>query len=79
MTRRFRSALFALASILACLGCVQACRAPPPPSAATLPPVTVLAFGDSGYAYDYLEADDLVPPLSAEQFQAQWREVWLED
>ena len=79
MTRRFRSALLALASILACLGCVQACRAPPPPSAATLPAVTVLAFGDSGYAYDYLEADDLVPPLSAEQFQAQWREEWLED
>jgi hypothetical protein len=51
-----------------------------PPSAIALTrPVTVLVFGDSGYAYDYIEPEDLAPPLTAAQFEADWREEWLED
>jgi hypothetical protein len=68
-----------LATMLAGLAFVPACHTPPPAPAASSQSITVLAFGDSGYAYEYLEQDDRVPPLSAEQFEAQWREEWLED
>jgi hypothetical protein len=89
MTRSFVPVRWAAASLLASLVGVSGCHAPTP-AASTLPhstppitaasqSVTLLAFGDSGYGYAYIEQEDLEPPLSAAQFEAQWREEWLED
>lgn len=42
-------------------------------------PVTFVAFGDAGEHYDYLEAEVLADPLTPEEFEARWREEWIED
>lgn len=42
-------------------------------------PIGFLAFGDHGYRLDYLDADDLSPPRTAEQYVAQARAKWLKE
>lgn len=42
-------------------------------------PVTLLAFGDSGYHYDHLEAEDYDAVVTMEQFIEAEREEWIED
>jgi tartrate-resistant acid phosphatase type 5 len=61
------------------LVCVAGCSSPELVSPGTAPTITLLAFGDSGYDYAYLEPDDLAPALTAAEFDAAWREEWLED
>jgi hypothetical protein len=75
MATRFIPLLLSLCSLVACTSTSPAPRT----GEAGARPVTVLVFGDSGYAYDYIEAEDLSPPLTPEQFEAAWREEWLED
>ena len=47
--------------------------------AATQPVAEFLAFGDSGYHYDYLEPDDGAGILTPEAYLAHEREEWIED
>ena len=42
-------------------------------------PLTMLAFGDSGYHYDYLEKEDYETVLTQEQFLAKERKDWIKD
>ena len=41
--------------------------------------ISFLAFGDTGYRLDYLDADDVTPPRSAAQFSAESRAKWLKE
>jgi 3',5'-cyclic AMP phosphodiesterase CpdA len=59
-------------AVLALVGCAG-------PQAATRPVAEFLAFGDSGYHYDYLEADDGAGILTPEAYVAHEREEWIED
>ena len=59
-------------AVLALAGCAG-------PQAATQPVADFLAFGDSGYHYDYLEADDGAGILTPEAYVAHEREEWIED
>jgi tartrate-resistant acid phosphatase type 5 len=49
------------------------------PRAADRPVAEFLAFGDSGYHYDYLEADDEPGPKTYEAYLESERLEWLED
>ncbi|MBA3878785.1 MAG: hypothetical protein C0500_03600 [Sphingobium sp.] len=64
--------------VLSLAGCASVERAAAPASA---PPssVSFLAFGDSGYSLDYLDPEDLNPPLTREQFIAKARASWIKD
>ena len=64
-------------SILAlCTAFASACSADEPNAA----PVSFLAFGDSGYHLDYLDADDVTPPFkSRAAFADRYRAEWMED
>jgi predicted phosphodiesterase len=65
-----RSALaLALLTLTGCAG----------PRAATQPVAEFLAFGDSGYHYDYLEPGDGAGILTPEAYLAHEREEWIED
>jgi hypothetical protein len=68
-----------LIAILLIWATVVGCTAQTPRTGDASAAITVLVFGDSGYAYDYLEPDDLTPPLTAAEFEADWRAEWLED
>lgn len=41
--------------------------------------VSILVFGDSGYHYDYLEAEDYEIVVTEESFKAKERRDWIED
>jgi predicted phosphodiesterase len=62
----------AAAALLALAGCTG-------PGAATKPVAEFLAFGDSGYDYAYLEADDGAGILTPEAYVAHERAEWIED
>ena len=64
-----RSAIFALLLVAGC--------ATQP--AAKAPVAEFLAFGDSGYHYDYLELDDEPGPKTLDAFVEAERLEWLED
>ena len=66
---RRRSAIFALLLVAGC--------ATQP--AAKAPVAEFLAFGDSGYHYDYLELDDEPGPKTLDAFVEAERLEWLED
>ena len=57
------------------------CASPKPreTNAAAPATVTLLAFGDSGYHYDHLEAGDYEKVVTKAQFIAAEREEWVED
>ncbi len=63
-------------ALLAALGALAACASQRP---ATQPIAEFLAFGDSGYHYDYLEFDDEPGPKTLEAFVEDERLEWLED
>jgi 3',5'-cyclic AMP phosphodiesterase CpdA len=42
-------------------------------------PITLLAFGDSGYHYDYLEAEDYKTVVTEQQFLDKERADWIDD
>lgn len=42
-------------------------------------PVGFLAFGDTGYHYDYLDRDDYEPGETVDDYVAREREEWIED
>ena len=62
----------AIAALLLLAGCASQ----PAPNA---PIAEFLAFGDSGYHYEYLEAEDLQGPKTLEAFVEKERLDWLED
>ncbi|HEX7116674.1 MAG TPA: metallophosphoesterase [Steroidobacter sp.] len=72
------SALLASA-VLAIGGCtsVEAPRTEAPRAATG--PITLLAFGDSGYHYDYLEPEQYETVVTEEQFLEAERLDWIED
>lgn len=49
------------------------------PGADSAQPIEFLAFGDTGYSLDYLDADDLTPPRTATEFAAKSRAQWLKE
>lgn len=60
---------------------VSAC-APPPPAAKDTGAEIVsqfLVFGDTGYDYPFLDAEDIAEALPRDQFLAEERKSWLED
>ncbi len=66
---------------LSALLLVAGCATAPAPVAGNASPSAIgfLAFGDHGYSLDYLDADDVAPPRTAEQFVAQARAKWLKE
>jgi tartrate-resistant acid phosphatase type 5 len=62
--------------VAALIGCASPVSAPQKTSAA---PLTMLAFGDSGYHYDYLEKEDYETVLTRDQFLAKERKDWIKD
>jgi tartrate-resistant acid phosphatase type 5 len=76
--RRAWSAPLALTAALAA-GCtsVEAPRSTYATSSSA--PVTLLAFGDSGYHHDYLELEDYETVVSEQQFMEKERLDWIED
>ena len=62
----------ALVALLVAGGCASQ-------PAAQTPIAEFLAFGDSGYHYDYLEADDEPGPKTYEAYLEDERLEWLED
>src|SRR5690606_37950671 len=48
-------------------------------SSAASQPVTLLAFGDSGYHYDYLKTEDYETWVTEQQFLDKERRDWIED
>lgn len=55
---------------------LTACASTP---AAQTDRIEFLAFGDTGYSLDYLDAEDVSPPLDAAQFVAAQRTRWLKE
>ena len=55
---------------------VAACATTP---AKPLAPIEFIAFGDTGYRTDYLDAEDLTPPLTEAQFTAAAKTRWIKD
>jgi tartrate-resistant acid phosphatase type 5 len=84
MSAKQHFASLASACVIALLGACTSADAPrdsaPAPTAAMLlEPVTFLAFGDSGYHYDYLEPEDYATIVTQQQFLAKERTDWIED
>lgn len=48
-------------------------------TAAPFKPVRLLAFGDTGYHYDYLEREDYETVVTEQQFRDKERADWIED
>ena len=66
--------------LLLLAACATATRAPAPTAFSTVSaPVEFIAFGDTGYRTDYLDAEDLTPPLTEAQFAAAARARWIKD
>lgn len=61
-----------------CLVLLFGCAAPQQQSAPSAP-LTLLAFGDTGYHYDYLAKKHYEKVVTEEQFRAEEREDWIED
>ncbi len=58
------------------------CSSPPPAQqakTASTGPITLLAFGDTGYHYDYLEKEDYETVVTEEQFLAKEKQDWIDD
>ena len=72
---RISLAAFAAALVVGCTSIEKPGLAPAAPAA----PVTLLAFGDSGYHYDYLEAQDYATVVTEQQFLANERQDWIDD
>ena len=66
-------------SWLVLLLAVSGCTTPASPPSDATRPIAFLAVGDTGYHYDYLEAEDYDPPLTLEEFLVRERADWLED
>ena len=49
------------------------------PVAQTAAPIEFIAFGDTGYRLDYLDPEDLTPPLDEAQFTAEQKARWIKD
>lgn len=77
MTKRFPS--WPLVGVIAAFA---GCSSPPPSQRAknaSPAPVTLLAFGDTGYHYDYLEKEDYETVLTEDQFLAKEKQDWIDD
>ncbi len=75
---KFRPSLSVIAPsiALALAGCASSV---PAVKSASAPVTEFLAFGDHGYSLDYLDADDLKPAKSRDQYIADARARWLKD
>ena len=65
--------------VLASCSSIDAPRDSQPTGTGAAAPVTLLAFGDSGYHYDYLEREDYETVVTREQFIEKERLDWIED
>lgn len=61
------------------LSCTSVDVEPTKQAAKTPASVSILAFGDSGYHYDYLEAEDYEIVVTEDNFKAKERRDWIED
>ncbi|HEX2140476.1 MAG TPA: metallophosphoesterase [Woeseiaceae bacterium] len=52
---------------------------PPTPAADSFAPVSILLFGDTGYDYDYLEAEDYEDAFTGREFVINELDDWIED
>lgn len=75
---RLRHALTVGVALLGACTSVEAPRNAAPVAGRTAP-VTILAFGDTGYHYDYLEPEDYETVVSEQQFLEKERLDWIED
>ncbi|MFZ4688912.1 MAG: hypothetical protein ACOYLS_06720 [Polymorphobacter sp.] len=74
MARRF--VFLSVAGLLAgCAGVGADVRSPAAPAGS----VSFLAFGDTGYRLDYLDAEDVTPPRDEAAFIAEARAKWLKE
>jgi tartrate-resistant acid phosphatase type 5 len=69
-------ALVALLGACATHPVAQAPTAIPAPSPA---PIEFIAFGDTGYRLDYLDPEDVTPPLDEAAFIADQKKRWIKD
>lgn len=76
MLNRFRCVVGSLAVVL--IASCTSVRSPPTETSAARP-VTLLAFGDTGYHYDYLEAKDYQVVVTEQQFLEKERLDWSDD
>lgn len=68
---------FATALVLLCGCAAQIETAPSTPGA--FEPVSILVIGDTGYDYDYLEADDYEDAFTGREFIVNELDDWIED
>jgi hypothetical protein len=74
-----RTVLVFCAVVLSGCSSVDAPRTEAPAAVAQAQPITILAFGDTGYHYDYLEPEDYETIVSEQQFMENERLDWIED
>ncbi len=72
-TYSLRALTLLLATIL------LSCASPEPHGKAKLAEIKLLAFGDSGYHYDHLDAEDYESLVTPAQFLETERKEWIED
>lgn len=68
-----------LAAAVPLLLAACALESPGAPSAEAFEPVSILAFGDTGYDYDYLEAEDYEDAFTGREFIIHELDDWIED
>ena len=77
-----RQALIALAVIMTLAGCTKTPNGEAEPlndESATVGPINILMFGDSGYHLNYPDQDDHVDLFTAEEFYQSELDDWIED
>src|SRR5687767_5637968 len=82
LVKRSRNSLWLSTAALLLSATLLSCTSvdvDPPKQAVRAPDVSILVFGDSGYHYDYLEAEDYEIVVTEENFKAKERRDWIED
>jgi tartrate-resistant acid phosphatase type 5 len=71
--------MIAVPAIAALLSCTSVDVAPSKSTAGVPASVSILAFGDTGYHYDYLEPEDYEIVVTERQFKEKERRDWIDD
>lgn len=71
--------MIAVPAIAALLSCTSVDVSPTKQSVNAPASVSILVFGDTGYHYDYLEAEDYEIVVTEHQFKEKERRDWIED
>lgn len=75
IAKQLTAVMLASVWMVACAGQATPAR----PAGGSDGPVNMLAFGDGGYHYDWLEAEDHEFPLDARSYIIAWLDDWIED